>query len=231
MHILILDYSVDRCESDLIKRWLPAEADKTSLFIDTEESFPDDLAMTGFTHVIHSGSILSITETAPFTPKAVAYIRHLRDRKIPQMGICYGHQLINLALLGKSAVRTSPKGFEVGWCDVSLFDAILGLPDTVQKITVWQHHFDEVVTLPANSKIIATNTHSSIQAYVNSDLYLFGTQFHPEFDWESGNQYFLKDRDLLSTHHFNVDEIVKRKPSIDTGALFFRFFLEYFTDK
>ncbi len=229
MHILILDYSVDRSETDLIKRWLPTNVDIMTLYIDTEDSFPNDLAKINFSHVIHSGSILSITETAPFTKKAVAYIRYLRDNKIPQMGICYGHQWINLALLGKSAVRASPKGFEVGWCDISLCDDIMGLPDTVQKITVWQHHFDEVIKLPVNSTIIATSSHSTIQAYINSELCLFGTQFHPEFDWESGNQYFIKDRDLLSKHNFNIDEIIKCKPSIDTGKLFFGFFLEYFS--
>ena len=63
--ILILDYSPTRVEASAIKRWLPVDAQVVSLFIDTEESFPDDLAENNFTHVIHSGSDLSITEKAP----------------------------------------------------------------------------------------------------------------------------------------------------------------------
>ena len=58
--ILILDYSVDRSETGSIKRWLPEDSNVSSLFIDTAESFPDDLINHDFTHVIHSGSALSI---------------------------------------------------------------------------------------------------------------------------------------------------------------------------
>ncbi|MDY7108811.1 MAG: hypothetical protein SYC29_09255, partial [Planctomycetota bacterium] len=44
-------------------------------FIDTQASFPADLAGQGFTHVIHSGSALSITEPAPFTDHANEAVR------------------------------------------------------------------------------------------------------------------------------------------------------------
>ena len=53
--VLILDYSMDKIEAAAIKRWLPADAQVSTLFIDTEESFPDDLIEFDFTHVIHSG--------------------------------------------------------------------------------------------------------------------------------------------------------------------------------
>ena len=71
--ILILDYSVDRSETGSIKRWLPEDSNVSSLFIDTAESFPDDLINHDFTHVIHSGSALSIVETAPFVEKALFF--------------------------------------------------------------------------------------------------------------------------------------------------------------
>ena len=47
---------------------------------------------------------------------------------------------------------------------------------------VWQHHFDEVTELPEGSELLATNSHTRIQAYINYEQRLFGTQFHPEFD-------------------------------------------------
>ncbi len=65
--MLILDYSTDRSEALAIRQWLPEGAQITSLFIDTKESFPDDLVGRGFTHVIHSGSALSINNEASFT--------------------------------------------------------------------------------------------------------------------------------------------------------------------
>ena len=223
--ILILDYSTDRLETPNIKRWLPADAQVTALFIDTEESFPDDLLKRGFTHVIHTGSALSITKPAPFIQKAVTFIQNAKDNGISQMGICYGHQLVCKALVGDHAVRSSPNGLEVGWEKITFTSKgikILGLRETE---TIWQYHFDEVTELPEGSELLATNTHTKFQAYVNYEQRLLGTQFHPEFDREAGNQIYLRDRELLEENNYKVDEMVKGSPSFDTGNIFFGFFL------
>jgi len=223
--ILILDYSTTRVEASAIKRWLPVDAQVVALFIDTEESFPDDLAERHFTHVVHSGSELSITEKAPFTEKAIAFIQAARDKKIWQMGTCYGHQLLCLALIGEKAVRKAPAGFEVGWKNVNFTDKAKEILGVREKETVWQHHFDEVTELPKGSELLATNTHTKIQAYINTKQHLFGSQFHPEFDREAGNRIFLRDRELLASHHFDAEKIVKAGPSLDTGKIFYDFFL------
>jgi GMP synthase (glutamine-hydrolysing) len=225
-NILILDYSTDRLETPNIKRWLPAEAQVTALFIDTKASFPDDLIGRGFTHVVHSGSALSVTKTAPFTSKAVAFIQNARDAGIPQMGICYGHQLVCKALVGDHAVRSSPKGMEAGWGQVRFKEKGMDLLGVRENETVWQHHFDEVTQIPEGSELLATNTHSEIQAYINFDLPLLGTQFHPEFDRQAGNDIYLSDRKLLEKNGYNVDEMVKSGPSFETGNVFFSFFFQ-----
>jgi GMP synthase (glutamine-hydrolysing) len=225
-NILILDYSTDRLETPNIKHWLPAEAQVTALFIDSEVSFPDDLIERGFTHVVHSGSALSVTKTAPFTSKAVAFIQNSRDAGIPQMGICYGHQLVCKALVGNHAVRSSPKGMEAGWGQVRFEEKGMELLGVREREVVWQHHFDEVTQIPAGSELLAMNAHSEIQAYVNFDQHLLGTQFHPEFDREAGNEIYLSDRKLLEKNGYNVDEMVKSGPSFETGNVFFGFFFQ-----
>jgi len=91
---------------------------------------------------------------------------------------------------------------------------------------VWQHHFDEVIELPQGSELLATNAHTKIQAYINYGQRLFGTQFHPEFDRETGNPLYLEDRELLERNNYNVDDIVKGGPSFEAGKIFFGFFLE-----
>lgn len=226
--ILILDYSVDRSETENIKRWLPADSHVTSLFIDTEESFPDDLISNDFSHVIHSGSALSITETAPFTEKAVSYIRKIRGNDVPQMGICYGHQLVCLALVGKHAVRSSPNGLEAGWNGVTFINRAMELFGVSESEMVWQHHFDEVTELPEGSELLASNAHSGIQAYFNYQQRLFGTQFHPEFDKGAGDKIFLGDRELLEKNGYDVDLMIKQGPTVNAGQLFFGFFLGEF---
>ena len=224
--ILILDYSISRVEAPAIKSWMPTDAEITALPIGTEKSFPLELLDGGFTHVIHSGSEYSIVNEEPFTQNAVIFIQETKNKGIPQMGICYGHQLLSLALVGRHAVRKSPNGFEAGWKEAAFTDLGMNILGVRETETVWQHHFDEVTELPAGSELIATNPHTEIQAYINTEQRLFGTQFHPEFDLETGNAIYLQDRALIESHHYKVEELVKAKPSIDTGKIFFEFFLE-----
>ena len=225
-NILILDYSTDRLETPNIKRWLSAEAQVTALFIDTEESFPDDLLERGFTHVIHTGSALSITKPAPFIQRAVTFIQKARDNGIAQMGICYGHQLVCKALIGGHAVRSSPNGLEAGWGKVAFNDKGKELLGVRESEVLWQHHFDEVTELPEGSQLLATNPHSKIQAYVNFEQHLLGTQFHPEFDRETGNHLYLEDKQLLEKNGYNVNEMIKGGPSFETGKVFFGFLFQ-----
>ena len=223
--ILILDYSVDRSETSAVRCWLPVNSDISSLSIDTEKSFPDDLINSDFTHVIHTGSALSITQDAPFTGKAVNYIQKARDKGLVQMGICYGHQLIAMALVGKHAVRSSPKGLEAGWKNVIFVNSSMRTLGVRKNETVWQHHFDEVIELPIGSELLAKNSHTRVQAYINYEQRLLGMQFHPEFDKEAGDKLFLNDKGLQQDNNYDVNEMIKRGPSFDVGKVFFSYFL------
>ena len=182
----------------------------------------------GFTHVIHSGSALSITRTAPFARKAVTAIQSFRDNGVAQFGICYGHQLVCLALVGEHAVRSSPNGLEAGWNSVTFVNGAADSLGVGATETIWQHHFDEVTELPEGSELFATNPHSRIQAYINYDQGILGTQFHPEIDRETGNEIFLKDRELLEKNRYDVSEMIKQGPSFKTGNVFLGFFREEF---
>ena len=223
--ILILDYSVSKFEASAIGRWMPQDAEVTSLFIDTEESFPEDLIDKGFTHVIHSGSELSVTEDSPFTKKAVDFIKEARNRGIPQMRICYGHQLLCRALVGKHAVRRSPNGLEAGWGKVEFNERAAEIFGVKKNEVVWYHHFDEVTELPEGSASLATNKHTEIQTFINPEQKLIGTQFHPEIEKETGDKIFKQDKEQLEAHNYSVEELIKGSPSFDTARVFFDYFL------
>lgn len=222
--ILILDYSTDQSEAPAIKRWILDNAKVVFCFIDTEKSFPDDLIEQGFSHVIHSGSALSITNPAPFTEKARRFIKNCYQNGVAQMGICYGHQLICLALIGEQAVRSSPLGLEAGWNEVRFTQAGVDTFGVKENERVWQHHFDEVTALPEDSMLLATNGHSQIQAYVNPGKRLLGTQFHPEFDREAGNNIFVQDRVQLGNNGYDYNELISGAPSFETGMVVFGYF-------
>ena len=130
-------------------------------------------------------------------------------------------------MVGAHAVRETPNGLEAGWGEVefnALGQQLLHL-NPIERI--WQHHFDEVTELPEGSQIIATNSHSNIQAYINYEKRLLGTQFHPEINLRQGNNYFLHDRKLLEENGFDVDTMVKQEPSFNCPKVFFEFFLKF----
>ncbi|WP_394749755.1 type 1 glutamine amidotransferase [Spongiimicrobium salis] len=225
--VLILDYSVDRKETQVIRKGLSDKGVKvSSFFIDTAASFPNDMIQQDFTHIIHTGSALSINEEAPFTAKAVDYIRAAQAKGLWQMGICYGHQLVCKALVGDQAVRSSPNGFEVGWGKVFFSEVGKELLGVGEEEKVWQHHFDEVTELLQGSQLLASNAHSEVQAYVNFEAQILGAQFHPEFNRTDGNDYFLQDRKFISKNNIDVDALVLEGPTFDTVNVFFDFFLE-----
>ena len=95
--ILILDYSVDRSEAPLFSRWLPEGSEREVSFVHFGDPIPSPV---GFTRVMHTGSSLSICEDAVFTQDACEVVRECVAKGVPQMGVCYGHQLLCRALLG-----------------------------------------------------------------------------------------------------------------------------------
>jgi GMP synthase (glutamine-hydrolysing) len=227
-NILILDYSVDRSETGLILKYVPSSDDCDSYFIETDDSFPPGLLSSGYTHVIHTGSSLSITQDAPFLETALSLCRAFSERQAAQMGICYGHQLMCMAFRGGSAVRRCPGGLEAGWNEVEFLDHGPVIPGVGKTERVWQSHFDEAVELPSGSDLIATSGHSRIQGFYGYELRLFGVQFHPEFDRDDGNGQFLHDRDLMEANGYDVDSMAAGGPSLDTGSTFIGFFLDHF---
>ena len=226
--ILILDYSTSRIEASAIGRWMPTDAEAISLYIDSEASFPTDLIERGFTHVIHSGLNVLLWRNTHLRNGRWRLFRMRGDKGVAQMGICFGHQLICLALVGRQAVRKCPNGFEVGWSEVSFTDFGQDRLGVGGNERVWQHHFDEVVELPEGSELVATNEHAPIQAYINREQNLFGMQFHPEFDLEIGNKIYLRDKALIEAHGYDVAEMVGERPSLDTGTVFFGRFLGWY---
>ena len=83
-----------------------------------------------------------------------------------------------------------------------------------------------MVELPIWSELLATNGHSHIQAYINYESCILGTQFHPEFNLEKGNAFFRSDRKNLVKLGIDVDEILRGGPTFDSKSVIFNFFLE-----
>ncbi|MCD4707299.1 MAG: gamma-glutamyl-gamma-aminobutyrate hydrolase family protein [Candidatus Sabulitectum sp.] len=221
--VAVIDYSVDGLSGELIRSWLKIPS--YTVKVVEGRPFPS-ISPYEIGAVIHSGSSLSILADTSFMEDAIDFVRRTSEVGIPQMGICYGHQLLARAAVGFDAVAKC-SSIEIGWNDVDFLpswpaDGLSG------SKAVLQSHYDCVVKIPKGSVVTATNRHTEIQAFVNRDMKLFGTQFHPEFDRENGNEFFKENADLLRRNNIDLKKVLASGPGFRTGEIVFDHFLMTF---
>ncbi len=225
--VLILDYTIDKSEGETIAQHLPKNVIYDIYYINKKDSFPRKFKHI-YSHVIHSGSTLSVNKIEAFTHRTIKSIQECVDYNIAQMGICYGHQFISRSLCGIEAVRTSPKGLEVGWKPVYFDLKNTPINNIQSEETLWQFHFDEVVKIPEGSQIFAKSNHTEIQGYIHYKKKILSVQFHPEFLKESGDTFFTKNKYPIEKSGHDLSQVLDGKPSPNMGPLFFTEFLRFF---
>lgn len=221
--VAVIDYSVDGISGGRISSWLKVPF--TAVRVVEGEPFPS-IAAEDHRAVIHSGSSYSIIEDTSFMEEAISFVKRCSEAGVPQMGICYGHQLIARATVGIHAVARCRR-IEIGWRDTLFLPLWSGAGISGEK-AVWQSHYDCVVELPADSVVTATNSHTKIQAFVNHRMKLFGTQFHPEFDRVQGNECFAEDMELFTKNNIDLEAVLASGPGFNTGEVVFDHFLKTF---
>lgn len=121
--------------------------------------------------VILSGGPNSVYESeAPRLPEWVL------DADLPVLGICYGMQLLTLALGG---TVTSSDQREYGLAEISLIRPSALFSDN-DSTTVWMSHGDRVADLPPGFNLLARSANSPFAAMGNAKRQIYGLQFHPE---------------------------------------------------
>jgi GMP synthase (glutamine-hydrolysing) len=132
--------------------------------------------------VVITGSHSMVTDRLDWSERTAGWLRGAVARRIPTLGICYGHQLLAHALGGE--VGPNPRGLEYGTFEVDLLepareDKLLGgLPGSLR---VQLCHVQSVLRLPIGAVRLASNAKGDNQAFRLAEC-VWGVQFHPEFN-------------------------------------------------
>ena len=167
-HFPTADGFPDRTYTDLYSKLLAGRGLTFRTWSVVDMDFPYDAkAADGW---LITGSKHGAYEDLPFIPPLEDFIRAAFDARVPQVGICFGHQIIAQALGGKV------EKFEGGW---TVGRVEYGMDDTTLPLVAW--HQDQVVEAPAGAKVVSS-TESCRYAALAYDGIAFSMQPHPEFD-------------------------------------------------
>ena len=123
------------------------------------------------------GVILSGGPASVYADGAPQLEQELLALGVPVLGICYGMQLLALALGGRV------EGAEVGEFGRSQLSVGVNgrlLAGTPEQQSCWMSHRDTVFEAPPGFTALASSTASPVAAFESSQRQIYGIQFHPE---------------------------------------------------
>ena len=105
------------------------------------------------------------------------FFQYTTEKKIPVLGICYGHHLI-MHLLGGTVESKETK--EYGKAKLIILEPNLLFDSLEKEQIVWMSHGDQITKIAEGFKEYAKTDTCPVAAYGNQEKLLFGVQFHPE---------------------------------------------------
>lgn len=198
---------------------------KKYLIIDVTkgEVLPDSDGISGF---VITGSHAMVTDHHDWNKRTTKWLPGAVEKRIPTLGICYGHQLLAYALGGE--VANNPSGIEFGTAEVTLTEA--AGEDPLFSILPSKAHFQVshtqyVNNLPPEAKLLASTSLDPNHAFVIGEC-AWGIQFHPEFDADIVKRYIEILRDHLHSKGFNPDALIEKSFDTPFGGRFLKRFAE-----
>ncbi|MDQ3571661.1 MAG: glutamine-hydrolyzing GMP synthase [Actinomycetota bacterium] len=142
------------------------------------ELLPADVSLERIAERKPKALVLSGGPASVYGENAPALRKELLDLEVPVLGICYGMQVMALALGGR--VEGAEAG-EFGRTELTLTGAggrlLAGLPERQQ---CWMSHRDCVLEAPPGFDALAASPGSPVAAFESAERGLYGIQFHPE---------------------------------------------------
>lgn len=124
-----------------------------------------------------SGSDQGVYDSEPWIPVLAQFIRDCYAAQRKMVGICFGHQMLAHTLGGHT--EKSHKGWGLGLRDIDLVSPKPWMTPAIDTLRLNFSHQDQVIHLPPNAELLATNEFCPNIAFCIGDQ-VFGMQAHPE---------------------------------------------------
>lgn len=145
------------------------------------DCLPDAIQYDG---VVILGSPHSVYEDLPWINELVGFVQNAAKHKIPQIGICFGHQLIAKAMGGH--VAKAPQGWGIGRHSYEIAHENIGeicpvVCKSKKALNLLVSHQDQVLEKPRDAKVVAGSefTPNAVLHYEAHNI--ISCQAHPEF--------------------------------------------------
>jgi len=138
------------------------------------EPLPD---IEGLEAILITGSPAGVYDPFDWIAPLEGFVRTAHEKKVPMVGVCFGHQLIAQALGG--TVRKSEKGWGLGR---HVYDVAPGngLVEGAHVALACSHQ-DQVITPPAGTKTILSSDFTPHAGLLYEGGTTLSVQPHPEF--------------------------------------------------
>lgn len=203
----------------------PARVRVAAVYADAALPAADSLA-----GVVVTGSSAMVSERAPWSERAAAWLGSAALAGTPVLGICYGHQLLAHALGGR--VARNPRGREIGTIDVRLQAAARGdalFAELAEPVRMQATHVESVLELPAGARWLASSAGDPHQAFAVGER-AWGVQFHPEFDADIVRAYLTARRDAVRAEGLDPDALLRGASDSRDGVRLLRRFARLLRD-
>ena len=179
-----------------------------------------------------TGSRDSVYDDLPWISPLVALLGQLREQRVKVAGICFGHQLLAHFFGGR--VGAAEAGWAVGvhrakivrqpsWLDHDGVDD--GVEDKSAGLSLLSSHKDQVLELPPDAEVYATNAFCPIAGFT-VDEHTLTIQGHPEFSKDYSRALMDFRRELLGAdvHQQGVASLEQEVEQDKMGRWLINFF-------